>query len=87
MGKRPLSPAWLCKAGLADQARSYHGPGPDLEVPIAGKALFNLFRMQAMKKEPPQANTGIPRWLVIGFAVKLAIITLIVGAIVWYANA
>lgn len=32
------------------------------------------------------AGSGMPRWLVWAIAIKLAVIALIVGAVVWYAN-
>jgi len=36
--------------------------------------------------EPERPATGIPRWLVIAFAAKLVVITLIVAGIVWWAS-
>lgn len=31
-------------------------------------------------------NTGPPRWLVIGFAIKLVLITVFVGGLVWWTS-
>jgi len=41
----------------------------------------------AMDANPQRpAAPGIPRWLVIAFAAKLAVITAIVAGIVWWAG-
>lgn len=35
---------------------------------------------------PTPANTGMPRWLVVGIAAKLVLVTLIIAAVVWWAG-
>jgi len=39
-----------------------------------------------IEREQVSPQAGIPRWLVIGFAAKLVLVAVIVGAVVWWAS-
>lgn len=39
-----------------------------------------------MTADEPNPQTGIPRWLLIAFGAKLALVTIITAVIVWWAN-
>jgi len=42
--------------------------------------------MEPQSPPPPPTKTGIPRWLVIGIAVKLLVVTAITVAVIWWAK-
>lgn len=34
----------------------------------------------------PAPATGLPRWLVIGFVIKLLLVVMVTGAVLWWAG-